>query len=217
MKKAKGRVRGIMLDLDGTVVDSRAAYLEAARKAFQRFGQKTLDTKTALEIPRRLEQNQQLDDIVGTNVTGFLDVYLKQFYATTLKKTKPFPNIDKTLMYLSQKAKLALITMRFVPKATVVSELKHFGIAEYFAHVITALDTPNPKPSPEAIVKTATLLHVDLSDCVVVGDSISDLKAGKAAGVTTVAVVSGLFSREEIAREKPDLILRNVAELPRYL
>jgi len=117
MNKAKRRVRGIMLDLDGTVVDSRAAYLEAARMAFQRFGQETLDMKTALEIPRRLEQRQQLDDIVGTNVTGFLEVYLKQFYATTLKNTKPFPNIDKTLMYLSQKSQVGIDNDAFRSKS----------------------------------------------------------------------------------------------------
>jgi len=217
MKKAKQRVKGILLDLDGTVVDSRAAYLEAARTTCQRFGQKTPDMKSALEIPRRLEQQQRLDDIIGMDVTDFLEVYLKRFYAITLNNAKPFPNIDKTLSDLSRKSKLALVTMRFVPRAAVVAELKQFGLADYFVHVVTALDTPNPKPSPEALVKAATFMHVDLCDCIVVGDSVSDLKAGRAAGVTTVGILSGLFSREELACEKPDLILSSLSELPEYV
>jgi phosphoglycolate phosphatase-like HAD superfamily hydrolase len=43
------------------------------------------------------------------------------------------------------------------------------------------------------------------------------VKAGKAAGAMTVAVLSGLFSREELAKEKPDLILKDVTELPLFL
>ena len=217
MNRTNPGVRGILLDLDGTIVDSRGAYVDAARTACQAFGLKIPNLKAALEIPRRLEQQQSLDIITGTGAAGFLEVYLKRFYAITTEKTKPFPNIEKTLRDLSRKARLALITMRFVPKSTVVAELRHFGLAEYFAYVVTALDTPNPKPSPEALVKAVRLLHVKSCDCMVVGDSIMDVRAGKAAGITTVGVLSGLFSREELACENPDLILNNVAKILRYV
>jgi len=217
MKKTTPRVKGVLLDLDGTIVDSKGAYLEAARSAYHAFGLKVHNRKVALEIPRRLEQQQTLDNIVGTDVTSFLEVYLKRFYAVTFEKTKPFPNMEKALMDLSQKAKLALITMRFVPKSTIVAELKHFGLAKYFDCVVTALDTPNPKPSPEALVKAAVFLNAKSCDCLVVGDSVTDVRAGKAAGIMTVGVLSGLFSREELVCENPDLILDSAVELPRYV
>ena len=50
------RAKGIFLDLDGTIVDSTEAYLEAARVSFQAIGQTMPANGTALEIPRRLEQ-----------------------------------------------------------------------------------------------------------------------------------------------------------------
>jgi phosphoglycolate phosphatase-like HAD superfamily hydrolase len=74
-----------------------------------------------------------------------------------------------------------------------------------------------PKPSPEALIKCAEHLDVKIRDCAVVGDSVIDIRAGKNAGARTVAVLSGIFSREELAREKPDLILQNVNELTIYV
>ena len=51
------KVKGIFLDLDGTIVDSKEAYIEAARIAFRSLsGKNRQESKTAFEIPRRLEQ-----------------------------------------------------------------------------------------------------------------------------------------------------------------
>jgi len=213
----KLNVRGILFDLDGTIVDSKAAYLEAARTAYQATGQDMPEARTALEIPKRLEQKLPLSDIVAGDLQTFLDVYLKRYYEVTMEKTKPFPNIQNALTNLSRKAKLALITMRFVAKADVVKELEHFNLAGYFAHVVTAMDTHKPKPSPEALIKAVTALDIDICACVIVGDSVSDVRAGKAAGALTVAVLSGLFSREELVREKPDLIIEGVTDLPNHI
>lgn len=208
------RVKGVLLDLDGTLVDSKEAYLEAARTAFAAVGKKTVDTKVALEIPRRLEQYRPIDDIVTQDLQKFLETYLKTYYSVTTTKTKPIPHISDTLKKLSEKAKLALVTMRYVPKKAVIEELEKFGLSQYFDYVMTALDTRNPKPSPEGLIKCVKELGVQMCDCVVVGDSVSDIRAGKAAGVKTVAVLSGIFSFEELRKEEPDLILETVNLLP---
>ena len=217
MSKTKLKVKGILLDLDGTIVDSKEAYLEAAKTAFQILGQKPPEKRTALEIPKRLEQNLPINGIVNGSVTDFLNVYLKTYYSVTMEKTKPFPNVQATLEQLSQKMKLALITMRFVPKTQIIMELELFSLAKYFSHIITALDTHKPKPSPEALIKTVKALNVNMCDCVIVGDSVIDVRAGKTAGAKTVAVLSGLFSRAELALEHPDLILNDVTQLPNHV
>jgi HAD superfamily hydrolase (TIGR01509 family) len=217
MSKTKLKVKGILFDLDGTIVDSREAYIEAARTAFKAMQQNPPEAQTALEIPKRLEQNLPINDMVKGSVKDFLDVYLKTYYEVTKEKTKPLPNVKPTLETLSQKAKLALITMRFVAKTAVIKELEQFNIAEHFAYVVTALETHKPKPSPEALIKSVKALGVDICACVIVGDSVSDVRAGKAAGAMTIAVLSGLFSREELAPERPDLILKDVTELPDFI
>jgi HAD superfamily hydrolase (TIGR01509 family) len=217
VREKKLKVKGILFDLDGTIVDSREAYLEAARTAFEALGKATPENLMALEIPRRLEQNLPIDGIVKSDVRKFLNFYLECYYKVTKIKTKPVPNVQSTLKILSRKAKLALITMRFVPKTAVLEDLTKFGLAEYFTYIVTALDTHKPKPSPEALIKTVKALDVNMCDCVIVGDSIIDMRAGKAAGAMTVAVLSGLFSREALSREQPDLILNDVTELPLFL
>jgi len=212
------KIEGILLDLDGTIVDSKEAYSEAAKIAFKTIGQRLADAKIVIEIPKRLEQGLPINDLVKEgDVHKFLDVYLKTYYQVTLLKTKPLPRISETLAKLSEKARLALITMRYVPKEKVYQELEKFGLAKYFKYVITALNTNDPKPSPEALIKCARKLDVQLCSCAVVGDSVADIKAGKNAGAKTVAVLSGIFSRNELKREKPDLILESVNQLPDFL
>jgi len=217
MNENKLKVRGILFDLDGTIVNSREVYIQAAKTAFNKMGQGMLNTKTALEIPKRLEQNLPIDDMVNGEIKRFLDIYLRTFYKLAKAKTKPIPMVENALETLSRKAKLALVTMRFVPKEDVIEELEQFGLAKYFSYIVTALDTGKPKPSPEALIKCVRALDVQMCDCLMVGDSITDVRAGKAAGAATVAVLTGLFTREELSQENPDFILDNVTELPNII
>jgi HAD superfamily hydrolase (TIGR01509 family) len=217
MNIAKFNVKGIFFDLDGTIVDSREAYYEAARVAFQAMGQEPLGKEASLEIPRRLERKQPINGVIKSDANEFLRVYLDAYYSITREKTQPVPNVSEALEILVKKAKLALITMRAFPKENIIKELEGFGIAKYFTYVVTALDTRKPKPSPEALIKCVKTLDVQMCDCIIVGDSISDIRAGKAAGTKTVAVLSGIFSRRELAKENPNLIIRDVTVLPAFI
>ena len=62
-------------------------------------------------------------------------------------------------------------------------------------------------------MKAVTLLNVTPQDCFYVGDLPSDIRAGKRAGVKTVAVLTGLASRERLEKEKPDFMYMNLQEL----
>ena len=211
---AKIDAKAIVFDLDGTIVNSQDAYVEAAVKAFQATGLKLPPEPVLLEIPKLLEQNLPIDEFVYANQARFLDVYLNTFYAITDVKTKPIDNIHATLDALQQKAKLALITMRHIPSAELTAELQQFGLARYFECVLTARDTVKPKPSPEALIKALDAIGARTCDCLVVGDSVNDIKAGKAAGAKTIAVLSGLYTRQELTLLEPDLILDSALQLP---
>jgi len=113
--------------------------------------------------------------------------------------------------------KLAIVTMRSTPKESLIDELEKLSIASYFDSIVTALDTLKPKPSPEALLKSIDMLHLDKIDCIIVGDSINDVRAGKAAGIKTIAVLSGIFSFQELFKENPSLILQNINYLPDFI
>jgi len=217
-KSTKLKVKGILFDLDGTIMNPREAYLEAAKTAFTRTGQKIPSDEILYELPRRLEQQMPIDDLVkSADKDDFRRIYLKAFYDITATKTKPLPEIAKALQKLSENAKLALTTMRSVPKEKILEELGRFGLAQYFEVVVTSLDTKTTKPSPEALLTCSAKLGLDIGECVAVGDSVVDVRAGRNAGAKTVAVLTGTFSRKELQNEKPDLILESVKELPDFL
>jgi phosphoglycolate phosphatase len=56
-----------------------------------------------------------------------------------------------------------------------------------------------------------------MCDCVIVGDSVVDVQAGKSAGAKTVAVLTGLYSRAELSEVDPNLIIADVSELPKFI
>lgn len=219
MSVLKLKVKAILFDLDGTIVDSRGAYLVAVKTALSKIGKQTqVDAELMTEIPRRLEQNLRICDLVpGIEVERFLKHYLKAYYQATATETRLIPDTLNALEVLSRSFKLALTTMRHVPKEKVVQELRRFNVARYFDYVVTALDTRDPKPSPEALVICARKLRTRINGCIVVGDSVADVRAGKKAGIKTVAVLSGIFSRQELEKENPDLIVESVKDLPNYL
>jgi phosphoglycolate phosphatase len=217
MRRHTLKAKGILIDLDGTIVDSTDAYVEAAKVAFQVVGQPCPTVKTVLEIPRRLEQGLSIKDITQCDPKLFLPAYLKAYYSVTQAKTKLLPDVAVTLEALAKKTKLALVTMRYVPNREIRNELEKFGISQHFVSVVTALDTSKPKPSPQALMKCTEAMGVEMSDCIMAGDSVNDVRAGKAAGAGTVAFLSGLFLRDELERENPDFILPNVNSLPNLL
>jgi phosphoglycolate phosphatase len=213
MYEKKFDLKCIFLDLDGTIVDPRQAYLEAARIGFQAIGQDPPELKVAFDIPKRMEQGLSLNDLVQGDLNTFKRAYLQSYHVLTEGKTKLFPNMEKTIETLALKAKLALVTMRHVSNQIVIKELDHFGIGKYFSSVMTAFDTVKPKPSPEAIFKGIEKFNVKACDCLIVGDSVNDIRAGKAAGIKTVGLLSGLYFHNELAIECPDMILSDLTKL----
>jgi len=217
MQQNKLKTKGIFLDLDGTLVDSTDAYVEAATIAFHILKKQAPETQVLLEIPRRMEQHLTLDDITEGTTTKFLPIYLNAYRSITERKNRLLPNVSVTLETLSKRSKLALITMRHVPNQVIQKELDYLGIAQHFSHIVTGLDTAMPKPSPEALIRCTEALGLDLDDCLIAGDSVIDVQAGKAAGTKTVALLSGLYVRAELEKESPDLILPDVSALPDYI
>jgi phosphoglycolate phosphatase-like HAD superfamily hydrolase len=214
----KFHVDAIVLDLDGTIVDSKEAYIEAAKAAFSSFGKKPPSQNIAFEIPKRFELGIPLDDLTQRiDVAEFSKAYLKSYYAAAAVKSKPFPRVTVALEKLSTKSKLGLTTRRCVSKNEVMQQLSKIGLGKFFKVIITGIDTRNPKPSPESIIKCSIQLDVEPRNCLVVGDSVTDIEAGKNAGARTAAVFSGIFSRDELRKTNPDLTLESVTELPDFI
>ena len=219
----KLEANALLIDLDGTIADSSEVFEAAVGQALSAFGLASGSHRLGLEIVRGLQLDLSLDSLFEDHGIRkelrdkFLNVFLQAFYDLATRRTRLLPNMEHTLNELSQDFSLALITRRHVPKKRVAEELNRLQVDRFFQTIVTSLDVGEPTPSTDPLLKAADELQVAIGKCVVVSDSGVDIRAGKRAGAKTVAVLSGLFSEEELRKENPDLIIESIEVLPRYL
>ncbi|MFW9905199.1 MAG: HAD family hydrolase [Candidatus Thorarchaeota archaeon] len=222
------KIQGLLIDFDGVLVDSTRAYMKATNIALKHSSYfnvpKDEVREFSLEIARRLDQgiskNKLLDRLIPSTserTLAFIDIWLQTWNEACLWEVELFPETTKILDKLSKRFPLALVTLRYLKKSEIEAQLKRLEINTFFKSVITTLDVKRPKPSPDSFLEGAKHLNVPIEDCIVVGDSILDIKAGKASQAKTVAVLSGIFDESTLRKEKPDLVIQNISELPFYL
>jgi len=95
--------------------------------------------------------------------------------------------------------------------------LNKFSIKKYFQYVLCADKLKNAKPHPQIITNIVRRLKISTAGTVYVGDMAIDVQAGRAADVRTIAVVGGSSSKQEIKKQKPDFILKDISFLKKIL
>ena len=88
------------------------------------------------------------------------------------------------------------------------------GIRRFFASVVGRRPELKMKPYPDQILICLEEMGVEPRQGLMVGDSVKDIQAAKAAGITMISIPSYFTKREAIVRASPDVILENLGELP---
>jgi phosphoglycolate phosphatase-like HAD superfamily hydrolase len=83
--------------------------------------------------------------------------------------------------------------------------------------VIGAGDVPRNKPFPDMIHAVLGEMNLSPEEVIFVGDTLTDIETGKAAGVDVYALPTGFFSKIELSQKKPKRILNNLKELVRVV
>ena len=73
-------------------------------------------------------------------------------------------------------------------------------------------DVKHAKPAPDEILKAEKLMHV--KGACIIGDTIFDIKAGKIAKATTIAVLTGIHKKEKLKKYNPDYLLKDISKIP---
>ncbi|NYZ76621.1 HAD family hydrolase [Candidatus Micrarchaeota archaeon] len=135
------------------------------------------------------------------------------FPNTVLNNLELLPGVERCLHELSvRRIKLACQTA--ATKKDAVTLLKHFNLLSYFPILVTYDDVKKIRPDPEAMYLTMEKLGIaDKSKCLYIGDSITDVKFARNAGVKIVCVTTGSQPKEILMREKPDYLINNLPEL----
>lgn len=205
------RYRTILLDLDGTVIDSVGLIRESHRHAVRTvLGQELADEVLIANVGRPLIDQMRVFSV--DRADELYRVYRTWNHANTAELLRPYPGIEDVLRDLRDAGcRLGIVTS----KSTDAVELawRTVPLDAYFDVVVAAEDTDRHKPDPTPVLYGLESLGGDAEGACYVGDSPFDLRAGAAAGVATVGVTWGFFSRAELEAERPDLIVDTAAEL----
>ena len=127
-----------------------------------------------------------------------------------------FPGITELLRKIKRSGRrLALVTG--VEKTMMEYSLNPFKLSEFFEARITADDVQKSKPDPEGINLALSRIKANAKESMYIGDSPSDIIAGKRAGVLTGAALWSPENRGDPTTEHPDYEFRSVQQLSDFL
>jgi len=215
-------IRAVLFDIDGTLSYTDDLYAGKLARWFQPW-QRWLGGRDPLTAARRLIM--RLETPVN-ELYEWLDRFylIKGLYALSqplreLVKSKGhfvvIPGIHELLENLHTHYLLAVVTSRGERGA--YAFLRQFDLEKYFQVIVTAQSCRKTKPHPQPLLFAAAGLQVDISSCVMVGDTTVDVRAGKAAGCRTVAVLCGFGDKPELQQAGADVILESTPDLAAIL
>ena len=208
-------VKGIIFDLDGTLVDSSVDLTNALNYAIAPYDIEQLTVQNTISlvgegITRLIEK--LLGPEKGQVRQHVMDRFMDYYSAHLVDFTKPYAGVPETLAALYPYTKAVISNKRESLSKKVLQEL---GLSQYFGAVLGSDSTDEKKPSPKPLLKVMDMFSCSAGETVIVGDSAYDIAAGKAAGISTIAVSYGY--RDASLLQEADRIIAHIAELPQVL
>ena len=214
--------RGILFDLDGTLIDTGAAIVRMMTDTIDEMGRPSVDETTIREmiglpleagLARFLGRPEDHPDVA----TG-VRLYKARFREWLVPQAASFlfPGVPEGLATLVQKGfVLGLATSKHRDSADAI--LRSAGIDGLFTAVAGADSVAKAKPHPAMALFVAHELGCRTDDCFMVGDTEHDIAMGKAAGMATCAVTYGIGSREALELTAPDVLAGSFADAVRRI
>jgi len=214
-------VQAVIFDMDGTLVDSIDIYFKIIEIALERLKLPQVSRKRVLDaaedgdfnwefvLPR--EVHHKKDKIIPA-AWEIIDEIAPQMFAENIKLIRGADHILQTIS--TSIPRIGLVTStQWKDLKIKMQPLKSAGVDKLFDVIITSDDVEKRKPAPEPLIACAQKLHVESGKCVYVGDTGTDIKAGKAAGMKTVGVLTGFDNYDMLANEGPDAIIDSIENL----
>ena len=218
------RIKAVCLDTDGTLRDTDDYYVENVSRLLRPFKWMLPGGEVRpfarwiimrLYVPGNFLMTLQDRLGIDDEIASIMARVRKPRPHTNGQHLQMVAEADIVLEKLAGKYPLSVVTSRGVRKT--MDFLDHNHLTQYFDHVVTALTAERTKPHPAPIILAARKMGVTPGECLMVGDAVVDIKAGKAAGAQTVGVLSGFGEEKGLRESGADLILASVAELPDVL
>ena len=212
-----GRIKLVVFDLDGTLADTLPDIAGALEKVTAKYGEygdlQQLVRKSIGNGAKKLVE--RVFDALGIS-KEHLEEDLAEYRALYAKDscidTVLYPNTLKVLEELKKRGiAMAVATMK--PRESTKEVLEKMGIADYFSLVLSADDMQAPKPDPWSVYTCAKHEGVSPEQALMIGDSMTDVGAGKASGAVSVAVLGGYSDREKMLKSGADYLVEEIGAL----
>jgi len=197
-----------LFDVDGTLMDSAPDICAAQRTVLAANGRDVSDEFLRRYIGRHLTSLFQDLGFAGDAMESLIQSYRVTYWDRKHGATRVFPGVAEMLDSLGGRKSTATIKT----SKTTREVLEQFGLIQHCDHV-QGTDGFPAKPEPDVILASLRALGADPEECLLVGDSPSDMEAGRRAGVRTCAVRWGYGNHDEMAQWEPDYWIDEPREL----
>lgn len=205
-------IRGMIFDLDGTLIESYEAIYLGLKDCFDSFGRVIFpfsDLKKYLKVDLEATLSQFF---TPEEILKGIPVIRKKYEEVYLDKTHLLDGAQEVLKTLHSKGVLLGIASNKFGRFS-RGALKHLGVSDYFQSVIGAGDGLRNKPFPDMIHAVLKEINLPPEEAIFVGDTLTDIDAGKKAGIDVYALPTGFYSKQELSQGKPRRLLKNLHEL----
>lgn len=209
------RIKALCFDVDGTLSDTDDYYAQKIVKFLPR-----LLFRDPAHTARRLVM---WIESPGNALLGFADRigiddemvavidWLNRHRKSPLKQYLIVPGVEEMFKLMQGRFPIAVVSAR--DEKSTMRFLTQFDLCKYFEVIVTGLSAPHTKPYPDPIFLAAQKMGVQPQDCVMIGDTTVDMRAGKAAGAQTIGVLCGFGEEPELRQLGADLILKSTGDL----
>lgn len=174
------RYKCIIFDLDGTILDTEKMNIIPLQRVIKEELNKDVTYESLLKY-MAYPGRKTLEYLGIKDIERVYDKwvrYVNEFeYGAEL-----YGGFDKVITYLHEKGILCGIASSKTREQYEI-DFPKTGLHKYMKSIMLSDDTENHKPHPEPLLKVAENLNIDPKDCMYIGDTVSDYKATKAAGM----------------------------------
>lgn len=206
-------IRAVFFDLDGTLVDSLEDLTDAVNHIRTAFSRPPLTTAAVRKKVGKGSRNlvqRVLPGLVDSDIDRALAMFLEFNRQHVADKSRLYPGIPEMLDELAARdIKMAVISNKNESLSTLI--LQVLGIRDRFASISGGDTFPERKPSPLPLLNALDQFGLAAGECIMVGDSINDIQAGKRAHIPAVACSWGYGGTDELTGA--DYLARSPQEL----
>ena len=209
-----------MFDLDGTLVDSVPDLAFAVDAMLTKLGQPKASMEQVrlwvgngaqMLVKRALSQCMLPKEIEGSYLDKAMALFFEYYEKVNGSKSQLYPQVLETLNKLRKEIPfLVLITNK--PEQFTRPLLDHHSLPK-FDLVVCGDTLKRKKPAPDQLLYCLEKLGCNAEESIMVGDSVSDIKAAQAANIPVVCVSYGYNQGQDLSAYKPDLIIHNIESL----